>query len=65
MGNRAVALEPSNPHLFVATAIAYWDSGNRAAAQKAYLGANNLDPRYRNRIFLSNLQQAGFSTTQI
>lgn len=65
LGNRAAALEPSNPHPFVATAIAYWDSGNRAAAEKAYLEAINLDPRYRDRTFLSHLQQAGLSATQI
>lgn len=65
IGNRASALEPSNPHPLVATAIAYWDSGNRALAQKAYHQAINLDPRYRDRTFLSHLQQAGFNATQI
>lgn len=65
MGNRATKLEPSNPHPLVATAIAYWDSENRALAQKTYRQAINLDPRYRDRTFLTHLQQAGFSAAQI
>lgn len=63
--NQATALEPSNPHPLVATAITYWDSGNHLLAQKAYRGAINLDPRYRDRTFLTHLKQAGFSPTQI
>lgn len=63
--NRATALEPSNPHPLVATAIAYWDSGERRLAQKAYRQAINLDPRYRDRTFLGHLKQAGFSSSQI
>lgn len=64
-GNRATALEPSNPHPLVATAMSYWDSGDRLLAQKAYRQAINLDPRYRDRTFLSHLKQAGFSLAQI
>lgn len=63
--NRAAALEPSNPHPLVATAITHWASGDRLLAQKVYRQAINLDPRYRDRTFLSHLKQAGFSSSQI
>lgn len=62
---RAVQLEPNNPHPLVALSLAYWQSGDRAAAQVAYRQAYNLDARYRDRAFLNHLKQAGFSSEQI
>lgn len=62
---RASQLEPTNPHPFVALSLAYWQSGDRLAALAAYRQAYNLDARYRDRIFLSHLKQAGFSLDQI
>jgi Flp pilus assembly protein TadD len=62
---RAAQLEPTNPHPSVALSLAYWQSGDRAAAQVAYRQAYNLDVRYRDRFFLNHLQQAGFSPDQI
>ena len=62
---RAAQLEPSNPHPLVALSLAYWQSGERSAAQAAYRQAYNLDARYRDRIFLNHLKQAGFSQQQI
>lgn len=63
--SRATALEPTNPHPLVAVAIAYWDSGERLLAQKAYRQALNLDPRYSDRTFLAHLKEAGYSPAQI
>lgn len=62
---RAATLEPNNPHPRVALAIAYWDSGDRTAAKRAYRQAQNLDARYGDRSFLAHLKKAGFSTNQI
>ena len=71
---KAVALEKANPHPLVALAIAHWDSTNdprgassthRSAAQQAYRQALNLDFRYRDRAFLTELRKAGFSSEQI
>ncbi|OWY68302.1 hypothetical protein B7486_26955 [cyanobacterium TDX16] len=62
---RAAQLEPTNPHPLVALSLAHWQKGDRAAAQTAYRQAYNLDGRYRDRVFLNHLQQAGFSQQQI
>jgi len=62
---RAAQLEPNNPHPLVALSLAYWQSGDRSAAQVAYRQAYNLDARYRDRAFLNHLKQAGFSPEQI
>ena len=62
---RAAQLEPTNPHPLVALSLAYWQSGDRPAALTAYRQAYKLDIRYRDRIFLNHLQQAGFSPEQI
>ena len=62
---RAAQLEPTNPHPLVALSLAHWQSGDRSAAQAAYQKAYNLDARYRDRVFLNHLQQAGFSPDQI
>jgi len=64
-GNRAATLEPSNPHPLVASAIAYWDGGDRNAAKQVYNKAINLDSRYRSSAYLSHLKQAAFSSIQI
>lgn len=62
---KAAKLEPSNPHPLVAKAMAYWNLGDRPAAKLTYRQASNLDPRYRNAIFLEHLQKAAFSQSQI
>lgn len=64
-GDRAAVLEPNNPHPLVASAISYWDSGDRIFAQKAYYQAIKLDPRYKKTTFLSHLKQAAFTPEQI
>lgn len=63
--NRAAILEPHNPHPIVASAIAYWDLGDQKMAKRVYAKAINLDSRYRDRSFLTNLRQAAFSSSQI
>jgi Flp pilus assembly protein TadD len=63
--NRAAILEPHNPHPVVASAIAYWDSGNKDTAKKVYTQAINLDSRYSNKTFLTHLKQAAFNQEQI
>ncbi|NMG07385.1 tetratricopeptide repeat protein [Brasilonema sp. UFV-L1] len=63
--NRAAILEPNNPHPLVASAIAYWDNGDKDAAKKVYTKAMTLDSRYREQTFLSHLKQAAFSQEQI
>jgi Flp pilus assembly protein TadD len=63
--NRAAILEPNNPHPLVASAIAYWDSGNKDTAKKVYAKAINLDYRYSDKAFLSHLKQAAFNQEQI
>ena len=63
--NRAAILEPNNPHPLVAGAIAYWDGGDKKTAKRIYAKAINLDSRYSDRTFLSNLKQAAFSSSQI
>jgi cytochrome c-type biogenesis protein CcmH/NrfG len=61
----AAKLEPSNPHPWVALAIAFWGKGDKPQAMQAYRQAIRLDGRYRDRKFLSHLQEAGFSEDQI
>lgn len=62
--NLAAKLEPTNPHPFVALAIAHW-GGQKNLSTKAYRQALKLDSRYSDRAFLSHLQKAGFSREQI
>jgi len=62
---RAAALEPNNPHPFLALAIAHWNKGERTLAKKAYRQALNLDSRYSDRAILAYLKKAGFSSDQI
>jgi tetratricopeptide (TPR) repeat protein len=62
---KAIELEPSNPHPFVALAIAQWTSGDRAGAKKIFRDAIGVDDRYRNPDFLNFLNEAGFNTDQI
>lgn len=63
--NRAVTLEPNNPHPLVAAAISYWDKGDKNTAKQIYNKAIILDSRYSDRSFLTHLQQAAFSNSQI
>jgi tetratricopeptide (TPR) repeat protein len=63
--DRAASLEPNNPHPLVASAIAYWDNGNKVTAKQVYGKAIRLDNRYTNRTFLNHLKQAAFSSEQI
>lgn len=63
--NLAAQLEPTNPHPFVALAIAHWDGGEKNLSTKAYRSALNLDSRYSDRAFLGHLKKAGFSQSQI
>ncbi|WP_103667214.1 tetratricopeptide repeat protein [Pseudanabaena sp. BC1403] len=62
---KAIELEPSNPHPFVASAIAQWTSGDQTSAKKTFREAIGVDPRYRNPEFLNFLNEAGFSNEQI
>jgi Flp pilus assembly protein TadD len=65
MARRAGQLESSNPHPFVALAIAYEAQGDGNSARRAYRQAVQLDGRYREPDFLNNLSEAGFAVTQI
>ncbi|WP_404785390.1 tetratricopeptide repeat protein [Altericista sp. CCNU0014] len=62
---KAARLEPSNPHPFVALAIAHWSKGDRSSATQAYRQALQIDSRYRDRSFLGYLNEAGFHIDQI
>ncbi len=62
---KAIELEPTNPHPFVALAIAQWSSGDRPRANKIFREAIVVDPRYRSPDFLNFLNEAGFSNEQI
>ena len=62
---QATELEPYNPHPWVALAIAHWSDQSPAAAQQAYQQAIALDGRYRDRVFLDHLIEAGFSPEQV
>lgn len=61
----AAKLEPNNPHPWVALAIAHWNNKEKTLAQQAYQQAISQDGRYRDRAFLANLDEAGFSLSQI
>ena len=61
----AAKLEPNNPHPWVALAIAHWNNKERSLAKQAYQQAIVEDGRYRDRAFLDNLDEAGFSSSQI
>ena len=62
---KAAALEPDNPHPWVALAIAQWGKGDHQAALNSYREAIALDQRYSDRDFLEYLNEAGFSPAQI
>jgi tetratricopeptide (TPR) repeat protein len=62
---KAIELEPSNPHPFVAHAIAQWTSGDQSKAKKIFREAIAVDARYRSADFLNFLNEAGFSVEQI
>ncbi len=62
---RATTLEPDNPHPWVALAIAYWSKSDPTKAKQAYQRAVSLDSRYSDSSSVDDLQQAGFSQTQI
>lgn len=62
---KAISLEPSNPHPFVALAIAQWSSGDPINAKKVFREAIGVDSRYRSSEFLNFLNEAGFSKDQI
>jgi tetratricopeptide (TPR) repeat protein len=62
---KAIVLEPINPHPFVAAAIAQWTSGDQTSAKKTFRDAIGVDPRYRSPEFLNFLNEAGFSNEQI
>jgi tetratricopeptide (TPR) repeat protein len=62
---KAIELEPSNPHPFVALAIAQWTSGDQTGAKKTFRDAIGVDARYRSADFLNFLNEAGFSNEQI
>jgi tetratricopeptide (TPR) repeat protein len=61
----AMNLEPTNPHPFIASAIAKWSSGDQTSAKKTFREAIAVDPRYRSPEFLDFLEEAGFSNEQI
>jgi Flp pilus assembly protein TadD len=63
--NKAAALEPSNPHPWIAAAIAHRGNRDRQRAQQAYRQALRLDSRYGDPAFLTYLNEAGFSAGQI
>ncbi|NUN66564.1 tetratricopeptide repeat protein [Pseudanabaena biceps] len=62
---KAMELEPSNPHPFVAKAIAIWTSGDQNKAKQIFREAVAIDARYRSSEFLTFLNEAGFSNEQI
>ena len=62
---KAIELEPNNPHPFVAAAIAQWTSGDRINAKKTFREAIGVDSRYRSPEFLNFLNEAGFSNEQV
>jgi tetratricopeptide (TPR) repeat protein len=62
---RAMELEPNNPHPFVAEAIAQWTSGDQVLAKRVFNEAVAIDSRYRSAEFLNFLNEAGFSDQQI
>ncbi len=62
---KAVTLEPNNPHPLVALAMVYLDQGDIKKARDTYKKARDLDGRYRQKWFLAHLKEAGFSQEQI
>jgi tetratricopeptide (TPR) repeat protein len=62
---KAIELEPNNPHPFVAKAITQWTSGDLNGAKKTFRDAIGVDARYRSPEFLNFLNEAGFSNEQI
>ncbi|PZV13069.1 MAG: hypothetical protein DCF20_16120 [Pseudanabaena sp.] len=62
---KAIELEPNNPHHFVASAIAQWASGDQTNAKKTFRDAITVDSRYRSPEFLNFLNEAGFNNDQI
>ena len=62
---KAIELEPNNPHPFVASAIAQWTAGDRTGAKKIFREAIGVDGRYRSPEFLNFLNEAGFSSDQV
>jgi len=62
---KAIELEPNNPHPFVASAIAQWTSGDQTRAKRTFREAIGVDARYRNAEFLNFLNEAGFNSDQI
>jgi Flp pilus assembly protein TadD len=62
---KAVALEPDNPHPLVALAIARWGNREKVLAQENYQQAIALDSRYNDRSFLESRAIAGLSADQI
>lgn len=61
---KAVALEPENPHPLIALAIAHWGKQD-AIAPQIYRQAIQIDARYQNREYLDRLAEAGMSDSQI
>lgn len=64
-GERAILLEPYNPHPIVAVALVYWSQGAEEQALKLYRAALALDPGYQTETYLDHLAEAGFSPDQI
>lgn len=62
---KAVQLEPDNPHPWVALAIAEWTKGDKPMAQETYQQAIAVDARYAEADFLDFLAEAGFNLQQI
>lgn len=61
---KAVTLEPENPHPLIALAIAHWGKQESAIAQRIYRQAIQIDARYQSGEFLDRLAEAGMSDSQ-
>lgn len=64
-GERAMELEPYNPHPIVAVALVYWAMGETSRALDLYRVAAALDGGYQDASHLAHLADAGFSQGQI
>ncbi len=64
-GERAIALEPYNPHPIVAVALVYWSKGEQEKAVELYRDALALEPAYQDESYLDHLLEAGFNREQI
>jgi len=64
-GERAILLEPYNPHPIVAVALVYWSMGAEEKALNLYQDALALDANYQTETYLDHLREAGFSQDQI